>query len=122
AQGQARLPAPQRDALVARYEQLLALGLAANPPPPRRPRQRGRLKQSPTRNLLERLWLGQEQTLAFLDDLTIPFDNNQAERDLRLLKTQQKVSGCFRSETGAEAFARLRSYLSTLRKQGATLL
>jgi transposase len=121
-QGQARLPASQRDALVARYEQLLAVGLAANPPPHRRPRQRGRLKQSPVRNLLERLWLGQGQVLAFLDDLTIPFDNNQAERDLRMLKTQQKVSGCFRSDAGGDAFARLRSYLSTLRKQGVALL
>ncbi len=123
AQGQARIPASQRDVLVARYQQLLALGLAANPPPQQhRPRRRGRVKQSPMRTLLERLWLGQEQVLAFLDDLTIPFDNNQAERDLRLLKTQQKVSGCFRSEAGADAFARLRSYLSTLRKQGVALL
>ncbi len=122
AQGRSRLPATQRDALVARYEHLLALGLAANPPPQRRPRQRGRMKQSPACNLLERLWLGQAQVLAFLDDLTIPFDNNQAERDLRLLKTQQKVSGCFRSDPGAAAFARLRSYLSTLRKQGVGLL
>lgn len=122
AHGLAQLPALQRDALVARYEQLLALGLAANPPPHHRPRQRGRLKQSPTRNLLERLLLGQGQVLAFLDDLTIPFDNNQAERDLRLLKTQQKVSGCFRSDPGGDAFARLRSYLSTLRKQGVALL
>jgi transposase len=122
AQGLERLAVTQRDALVTRYERLLALGLAANPPPPRRPRQRGRLKQSPVRNLLERLWLGQEQVLAFLNDLTIPFDNNQAERDLRLLKTQQKVSGCFRSDAGSEAFARLRSYLSTLRKQGVALL
>ncbi len=121
-QGQARLPALQRDALVARYHDLLALGLAANPPPQCRPRQRGRIKQSPTRNLLERLLLGHDQVVAFLDDLTIPFDNNQAERDLRLLKTQQKISGCFRSAAGAEAFARLRSYLSTLRKQGVALL
>ena len=122
---QPHLPAAQRDALVARYEQILACGHAANPPPQRRqrrPRQRGRLKQSPVRNLLERLWLGQRQVLAFLDDLTIPFDNNQAERDLRLLKTQQKISGCFRSDAGAEAFARLRSYFSTLRKQGVPLL
>lgn len=60
--------------------------------------------------------------LAFLDDLTIPFDNNQAERDLRGLKLQQKVSGCFRSDAGAAAFARLRGYLATLRKQGHALL
>ena len=122
AQGQTRLPASQRGTLVARYGHILALGLAANPPPAHNPRQRGRIKQSPTRNLLERLWLGQSQVLAFLDDLAVPFDNNQAERDLRMLKTQQKVSGCFRSDTGAEAFARLRSYLSTLRKQGVALL
>ncbi|HZC05447.1 MAG TPA: IS66 family transposase [Ktedonobacterales bacterium] len=122
AHGQARLATPQRDTLVARYEQLLALGLAANPPPPRRLRQRGRVKQSPVRNLLERLWLGQAEVLAFLDDLTIPFDNNQAERDLRLLKTQQKIAGCFRSDAGAEAFARLRGYLSTLRKQCGSVL
>jgi transposase len=68
------------------------------------------------------LWLGQEQVLAFLDDLTIPFDNNQAERDLRMLKVQQKVSGCFRSGAGAAAFARLRTYLSTMCKQGHALL
>lgn len=122
APGLTQLPMSQRDVFVVRYKQLLAVGLAANPPPPRRPRHRGRLKQSPTRNLLERFWLGQEQVLAFLDDLTIPFDNNQAERDLRLLKTQQKISGGFRSDPGSEAFARLCSYLSTLRKQGVTLL
>jgi transposase len=122
AQGATRLPQPARDAFVARYEALLATGLAANPPPERRPHQRGRLKQSPVRNLLERLWLGREEVLAFLDDLTIPFDNNQAERDLRMLRVQQKVSGCFRSDSGAAAFARLRGYLSTIRKQGDALL
>lgn len=124
AQGQCQVPPVQRDPLRARYRDLLAAGLAANPPPAthRRPGQRGRLAQSPARNLLERLALGQEQVLAFLDDLAIPFDNNQAERDLRGLKIQQKVSGCFRSDAGAEAFARLRGYLATLRKQGQALL
>jgi hypothetical protein len=68
------------------------------------------------------LWLGQEQVLAFLDDLSVPFDNNQAERDLRMLTVQQKVSGAFRSVAGADAFSRLRGYLSTLTKQGVALL
>jgi transposase len=116
------LPTAVRAAFVIRYRALLAAGHAANPPPARRPRQRGRIKQSPARNLLERLWLGQDEVLAFLDDFTIPFDNNQAERDVRMLKVQQKVSGCFRSVWGADAFACLRSYLSTLRKQGVALL
>lgn len=122
-QEQRRLAAAEREAFVARYEALLTAGLAANPPPPERgARRRGRIKQSPARNLLERLWLGRAEVLAFLDDLTIPFDNNQAERDLRMLKVQQKVSGCFRSERGGTAFARIRGYLSTLRKQGVALL
>jgi transposase len=122
ASGALALPHADQRAFRARYHALLAAGLAANPPPVRRARQRGRLKQSPARNLLERLLLGHEAVLAFLDDLTIPFDNNQAERDLRTLKVQQKVSGCFRSDAGAAAFARLRGYLSTLRKQGRALL
>jgi transposase len=117
-----QLPSAPRGNFVARYRALLATGHAANPPPERRPRQRGRVKQTPAQNLLERLWLGQDEVLAFLNDLTIPFDNNQAERDLRMLKVQQKVSGCFRSDDGAAAFARLRSYLSSLRKQGVALL
>jgi transposase len=108
--------------LLTRYEELLAAGLAANPPPQRRPRQRGRVKQSPARNLLERLWLGQEEVLAFLDDFTIPFDNNQAEQDLRMLKVQQKIAGSFRADSGSEAFARIRGYLSSMRKQGVALL
>ncbi len=116
------LPTAVRGAFVSRYRALLAAGLAANPPPARRPRQRGRVKQTPARNLLERLWLGQDEVLAFLDDFRVPFDNNQAERDVRMLKVQQKVSGSFRSDWGADAFACLRGYLSTLRKQGVALL
>jgi len=124
AQGQRQVPTIHHDPLLARYRDLLAVGLAANPPPMsrRRPGQRGRLAQSPARHLLERLVLGQDQVLAFLDDLAIPFDNNQAERDLRGRKIQQKVSGCFRSTAGADAFACLRGYLATLRKQAQALL
>ena len=122
--GQLQLPPAERANFLARYHALLECGLAANPPPDqqRREGQRGRLAQSPARNLLQRLLLQHDQVLAFLDDLAIPFDNNQAERDLRGLKIQQKVSGGFRSDWGADAYATIRGYLATLRKQGQSLL
>jgi transposase len=120
--GAERLGDAERSAFISRYEALLALGLAANPPPARRPGQRGRVKQSPALNLLERLSFGQREVLAFLDDCTIPFDNNQAEQDLRMLKVQQKIAGSFRADSGSEAFARIRGYLSSMRKQGVALL
>jgi transposase len=120
--GAPALPAAERRAFVARYDHVLAAGLAANPPPERPPGQRGRVKQSPTRTLLERLVLGKEEVLAFLYDLAIPFDNNQAEQDLRMLKVQQKIAGSFRADSGSEAFARIRGYLASMRKQGVALL
>jgi transposase len=123
--GQLHLAPAVRADFLQRYQALLDAGLAANPPPPgqeRRPGQRGRLAQSPPRNLLERLLLQREEVLAFLDDLAIPFDNNQAERDLRMVKVQQKVSGTFCSDAGAEAFCCIRSVCSTWRKQGRSVL
>lgn len=123
AAGAAQLPADQRTRLLARYAALLLDGVAANPlAPPSGPPKRGRRKQSPARNLLDRLFRHQHEVLAFLDDFAVPFDNNQAECDLRMLKVQQKIAGCFRSAAGALAFCRIRGVLSSLTKQGKPLL
>lgn len=88
----------------------------------RQPGQRGRLAQSPQRNLLDRLLKHQADYLRFVTDFRIPFDNNLAERDLRMCKLQQKISGCFRTDHGADIFCRIRGYISTIRKQGHPLL
>jgi transposase len=107
----------------ARYRALLAEGYQANPPdPPPEAGKKGRRKQSAARNLLDRLATHQEAVLLFLDNFAVPFDNSLAERDLRMVKVQQKISGCFRSPAGAQAFCRIRGYLSTLRKQGIAVL
>ena len=125
AQGQTALEQEQLDAFTARYEAILAEGLALNPLPTpslEAPKKRGRPKRSPPRNLLERLGAQQASVLGFMHDFAIPFDNNQAERDLRMMKLKQKISGCFRSENGAKQFCRIRGYLATLRKQGRNIL
>ena len=80
--------------------------------------KRGRLKRSKARNLLERLRNFEHDVLRFMDVEYVPFTNNQGENDLRMTKVQQKISGCFRSIAGAKIFCRVRSYLSTCRKQG----
>jgi transposase len=122
--GGTRLPSLERDEWVMQYFDVLARGFAAQPPPSAEvaTRRRGKLKQTSTKNLLDDLLRRADQVLAFLDDLSIPFTNNQAERDLRMVKVQQKIAGTFRSEAGITAFCRIRSYLGTMRKQGHTML
>jgi len=123
-QGVRRVPSPEREDWLAQYFQVLAQGYAAQAPPapPGTAKRRGRQKQNPAKNLLDALLHRAEQVLAFVEDGTVPFTNNQAEQDLRMAKVQQKISGTFRSPAGATAFCRIRSYLSTMHKQGQALL
>lgn len=114
--GLRRIPAQTLDPLLDRWRHAILCGLSTHP------RRDGR-KQSTTRNLLERLRDRDQQVLRFArDPATVPFSNNQAERDLRPVKTQIKISGCHRSDTGARAWLRVRGYISTARKNRINVL
>ena len=106
----------------ARYDELVNEGFNAFPIQPRPPNTEGRVAQHDATNMLIRLRKHRDAVLAFLRHPEVPFDNNLAERDLRMMKVKQKVSGCFRTWAGAEVFAAVRSYLVTARKQGISML
>lgn len=113
------LPEKQIRKFEKRYKGILKEGYEATPLS-KQPtsKKRGRRKKSKARNLVERLDNHREKALGFMYDFSVPFDNNLAERDVRMMKVQQKISGCFRSEDGAKVFSRIRSYISTARKNG----
>jgi transposase len=105
-----------------RYQRIVTLGREQNPLSTKRTGKRGRIAQTKPANLVTRFDRRREDILRFANDFQVPFDNNQAERDLRMIKLQQKISGCWRTTTGAERFLAIRSYLSTARKQQQPLL
>lgn len=109
------LTGAQLESLSNEYRKIIELGIAETD-------GLGPVERTASRCLLERFILRDHQILLFAKEPNVPFDNNQAERDIRMVKVKQKVSGCFRSEQGAKQFARIRSYVSTVKKQGQTIL
>jgi transposase len=114
-----KLRASDSDKYRQEYREILKEAEKESPPPDETKREgkRGRLKRTKSRNLLERLQNFEEDVLRFMDDEKVPFTNNLGENDIRMTKVQQKISGCFRSEEGARFFCRIRSYISSCRKQ-----
>jgi transposase len=121
-QGLTSLPEATVQDFERRYKELVQTGMDANPPPPKPTGKRGKPKKSDALNLLIRLQQYQDMILRFMHDFNVPFDNNRAESDLRMMKLRQKISGCFRTVTNVAIFCDLRSYLSTMQKQGVHLL
>ena len=124
-EGAAALPTPVLRTLIKRTNAIVRRGLAFHrnqPPLARQIGARGRAPHRPGHNLLIRLHKFKGDVLRFLTDFAVPFTNNEAERDLRMMKVKMKISGGFRTMAGARTFARIRSVISTARKQGWNIL
>ena len=123
--GETKLLEPVRQGVIVKYKAIVAKGLAFHkrrPPLAKRLGGRGRHARRPGNNLLLRLRDFQDDVLRFTDDFAVPFTNNQAEQDLRMMKVRMKISGSFRTFDGAQTFADIRSVISTARKHGLNIL
>lgn len=101
------------------YDELIQLAHSENPLSEKKTKgKKGRTKKTTVQNLIDRLEKYKESVCLFVKDLTVPFDNNQAERDLRMIKVKTKVSGCFRSKDGAKEYLTIMSYIGSAHKQG----
>lgn len=114
-EGQDHLDQSSLQEIENQYRKILE-GAKLSQPPPVRTGKRGKPKNTKQQNFIERLLEHKESVLAFVYNFRVPFDNNLAERDIRMVKLKDKVSGTFRSSHGADCFARIRGYISTVRK------
>jgi transposase len=118
-----KLPQEVFNELEESYQQIIAQGIEYHGGLPALAKgKRGKQKQRAGKNLLDRLELKKESVLRFMNNFSVNFTNNQSEQDIRMMKVKQKVSGCFRTLAGGEIFCRIRSYLSTARKQQWNIL
>jgi transposase len=113
------------EALKERYKRIIMKGIKENTPPlisESKKGKRGRLRQSKAKNLLDRFVKFEEEILRFATYMKVPFENNQAERDLRMVRVQQKISVTFRTPQGVDAFCRNRGYISTIMKNAMSVI
>jgi transposase len=116
--GRTKISKRTRRRIKRRYDEIIEEGKRINPEPsPLATKKRGRVKRSKPLNLLIRLDKRKSEALGFFDYGYVPFDNNQAERDLRMMKVREKISGTFRAEAHAKAFCDIRGIISSARKQ-----
>ncbi len=121
--GKSKLSLSQIQKFTFNYEKIIKGAINYYPPPDKTLKKaKGRSKQEKGKNLLDRLSKYRDGTLRFLSDFRVPFTNNLAERDLRMIKVKEKISGCFASFKGGEIFCRIRSYISTLKKNNIAVL
>ena len=118
------IPIPQImvNSIKSSYDELIQAGLDENPLPIHIPGKRGRKKKSFARNLLQRFDIHKDNILRFIEHIRVPFDNNLAERDIRMMKVKRKISGGFRDRATAEAVVLIRNYISTIRKNGERVI